>query len=79
MLLSNFSFLYGNIKCNFSLILIFILTATDGNLMAVRAMVILGIVFGFIGTNLFSSVFLKKGAITIAEAGTGFVNLGGFC
>jgi len=50
--------------------------ATNTNLNAVRAMVILGIIFGFIGTNLFSSMFWKKEAIKVAEAGTGFVNLG---
>jgi len=49
--------------------------ATNHSLNAVRAMVILGILFGFVGTNLFSTCFWKRGAIKYAGAGIGFINL----
>jgi len=51
----------------------------DATLNAIRAMVIMGISFAFIGTNLISTGYWRRGAIKAAQAGIGFIHLGALC
>jgi len=51
----------------------------DATLNAIRAMVIMGISFAFIGTNFFSTGYWRKGAIKAAQIGIGFIHLGAIC
>jgi len=46
---------------------------------AVRAFVIMGIAFGFIGTIAYSSGFWKRTSTAAARAGYGFIYLGALC